>query len=51
MRPFTVIVGHCPKCGAPIYGSEVLHIGHKPEITYSCCCAQKTKERLKEEER
>jgi len=30
------IVGHCPHCGAPIYGRQQL-VG-EPEIRYSCEC-------------
>ena len=32
------IVGHCPTCGAPIYGSPVVPKGIDPEIRYSCFC-------------
>lgn len=43
------IVGHCPKCGAPIYGeAEVPDFkaidaekrlgGEGPEVVYSCVC-------------
>jgi hypothetical protein len=39
------IVGHCPKCGAPIYAPTVWHGITPPPSTYSCSCfspAQKT---------
>jgi len=30
------IVGHCPHCGAPIYGKKQLE--GEPEIRYACEC-------------
>ena len=32
------IVGHCPSCGAPIYGRPAVSEGADPEIKYSCFC-------------
>lgn len=32
-----VIVGSCPKCGAPIYGNQVM-LKEVPEVFYSCKC-------------
>jgi hypothetical protein len=32
------IVGHCPKCGAPIYAPTVYHSILPPPSTPSCGC-------------
>lgn len=32
------IVGHCPKCGAPIYVPFMWHGITPPEAMYSCAC-------------
>ena len=33
------IVGHCPYCGAPIYGPK--QVVGEPEIRYSCECRKR----------
>jgi len=35
---FKEIVGHCPHCGAPIYGQTLLEGAEQPTVTYSCRC-------------
>lgn len=32
------IVGHCPKCGAPIYSPSVWHSITPPPVVYTCSC-------------
>jgi hypothetical protein len=32
------IVGHCPNCGAPIYGNSIVKEQDTPPIRYSCFC-------------
>lgn len=32
------IVGHCPKCGAPIYGREMIGSLENPDIRFACSC-------------
>lgn len=32
------IVGHCPNCGAPIYGNSIVKEQDSPPIRYSCFC-------------
>jgi hypothetical protein len=34
------MVGHCPRCGAPIYVPTVWHGITPPPNTYSCYCFQ-----------
>lgn len=41
------IVGHCPSCGAPLYGPKKITIGPPIEIRYSCDCVRNNN-RLKE---
>ena len=36
-----VIVGHCPHCGAPIYGPKSVVVGPPIEVRYSCNCWRK----------
>lgn len=36
------VVGHCPKCGAPIYVPGVWMGVNPPPNTYSCDCFTKT---------
>ena len=35
------IVGHCPQCGAPIYGKSLIRGNEIPESVYSCTCWRK----------
>ena len=38
------IVGHCPTCGAPIYGTQDIYYvqgGPDPIVKHSCQCYQK----------
>lgn len=35
-----VVVGHCPVCGAPIYGTSVIREGEGLKIRFSCSCVQ-----------
>ena len=37
------IVGHCPKCGAPIYTETVWHGITPPPNYYSCACVPQPK--------
>jgi hypothetical protein len=37
MNGFTT-VGHCPKCGAPIYSPTIWHGITPPPVTYTCDC-------------
>ena len=32
------IVGHCPKCGAPIYAQSIYHSILPPPSIHSCSC-------------
>lgn len=32
------IVGHCPSCGAPVYGTKYLSAGAEPVCKHSCQC-------------
>lgn len=32
------VLGHCPTCGAPIYGPPIIKEGDQPKVTYSCHC-------------
>lgn len=32
------IVGHCPRCGAPVYGPQRITEGVCPGVVYSCKC-------------
>lgn len=32
------VVGHCPSCGAPIYGTKLVAVKDEPEVKYSCNC-------------
>ena len=32
------IVGHCPRCGAPIYGNKEIYPTGQLQIRYSCEC-------------
>jgi hypothetical protein len=32
------VVGHCPKCGCPIYGPKVVPAGRIPTLHKSCTC-------------
>lgn len=32
------IVGHCPVCGAPIYGPKKIAEGVEPAVRHSCGC-------------
>lgn len=39
VEPIFHIVGHCPCCGAPIYGAlQLKDIQKDPLIRYSCTC-------------
>jgi hypothetical protein len=40
-----VIVGHCPKCGAPIYAQQVSMSISPPKSIPSCRCATKEAKR------
>ena len=31
-------VGHCPSCGAPVYGYRKVALGEEPVVRYSCQC-------------
>jgi len=37
MNGFTT-VGHCPKCGAPIYSPAIWHGITPPPVSYTCSC-------------
>jgi hypothetical protein len=32
------VVGHCPKCGSPVYGYKYVPEGAAPPVAYSCDC-------------
>ncbi len=32
------IVSHCPVCGAPVYGEQIIPRDKTPEVKYSCDC-------------
>jgi predicted nucleic acid-binding Zn ribbon protein len=32
------IVSHCPTCGAPVYGKQLVASDETPEVKYSCDC-------------
>ena len=36
------VVGHCPSCGAPIYGNRVLKVNEVPVVSRSCACLPQT---------
>ncbi len=42
-QPHRTIVGACPSCGSPIYGSHVLLPGDTPVVTRSCLCVSSAK--------
>ncbi len=33
------IVGHCPKCGAPIYGQKTVKASEAPVVQHTCTCS------------
>jgi len=36
--PNLTVVGHCPCCGSPIYGSHSIASGETPDVRRSCNC-------------
>jgi hypothetical protein len=46
-----VIVGHCPKCGAPIYAQQVSMSISPPKSIPSCRCATKEADAAKTQTR
>ena len=38
-----VSVGHCPKCGAPIYSPDVWMATTPPPVTFTCMCNPQAK--------
>lgn len=41
------IVGHCPKCGCPIYGRNVVG-DEEPEVKRSCFCSSEVSKKFEE---
>ncbi len=37
-KPSLSVVGHCPSCGADIYGPKTIQFGEAPISVHSCTC-------------
>lgn len=37
-QPALEVVGHCPNCGSPIYGSPRIALNAVPQVKHSCEC-------------
>jgi hypothetical protein len=38
LRMSFIVVGHCPKCGAPLYSPMIWQGVTPPPVQYSCYC-------------